>query len=297
MVRVRVPATTANLGSGYDCLGLALQLYNSVTLEPSEHLDIEVFGQGERELPRNEANLAYRAALAVYEALGAKAPALHLRLVNEVPLRRGLGSSASAVVGGLVAANALNGFPLSDQELLGLACRLEGHPDNVCAAFCGGLVVSSWADGRVEYVRVPIAAGLRGVAFIPDFQMPTDRARSLLPSTVSLGDAVFNIGRSSLLVAAMSTGRFDLLGVATEDRLHQRYRRELFPSMDDFIGEARRAGAHGAFLSGAGSTILALTSGAEREVSEAMSRVAERRGIGGQVVIVELCDRGVEVSD
>lgn len=296
MVRVIVPATAANLGSGFDCLGLALHMFNSVTLEPSERLDVEVVGQGERELPKDGANLVYRAAQSVYEAVGVKMPALRLRLVNEVPLKRGLGSSAAAVIGGLVAGNALNGYPLGDQELLELACRFEGHPDNVCAAFYGGLVVSSLTDGRVALARVPVAAGLRAVAFIPDFHMPTDRARALLPSTVSMGDAVFNVGRASLLVAAMSTGRFDLLGVATEDRLHQRYRRELFPSMHDFFDAARRAGAHGAFLSGAGSTVLALTSGAERQVCEALLEVAKERGIAGQAVTLELCHRGVEVS-
>ncbi len=296
VVRVTVPATTANLGPGFDCLGLALSVFNSVTLERSETFGITLAGEGADCLPSDRTNLVYRAVAAVYQTAGISLPPLHVRLVNEVPLRRGLGSSAAAIVGGLVAANALNGFPLDDREILRLACGLEGHPDNVAAALFGGLVVSTCVDGLVEYARLNVPQDVRAVAFIPDRDMPTDRARSVLPSRVSREDAVFNVGRATLLVAAFSTGRLNLLKAATEDRLHQQYRRELFPSMDRFFDAARRAGAYGVFLSGAGSTILALTSGAESQVSQALLDVAAEEAVDGRVATLELCGHGAEVS-
>lgn len=296
MVRVTVPATTANLGPGFDCLGLALCLFNSVTLERSETFGLTVVGEGAECLPRDQSNLVYRAAVAMHQAAGIGLPPLHVRVANEVPLRRGLGSSAAAIVGGLVAANALNGSPLDDSEILRLACQLEGHPDNVAAALFGGLVVSTCTDGEVEYARLGVPQGVRAVVFIPDDEMPTDRARSVLPPRVSREDAVFNVGRATLLVAAFSTGRLNLLKVATEDKLHQQYRRELFPSMDKFFDAAREAGALGVFLSGAGSAILALTSGAESPVARALLDVAAKEAVGGRVATLELCDRGAEVS-
>lgn len=298
MLRVRVPATTANLGSGFDCLGLALKLFNTVSIERSLTFGISVTGQGEKELPRDESNLVYRAVQEFYRAVGMAVPCLRIDLTNEVPLGRGLGSSAAAVIGGLVAANALNGGPLSEREVLGLASGLEGHSDNVAAALFGGLVVSTRADDDIEWARLPILDGVRAVAFIPDFQMPTDQARSVLPVTVSRGDAVFNIGRASLLVAAFATGRLDLLTKATEDRLHQRYRQKLFPSLESFLDGASRAGAIGAFLSGAGSTVLALTRVEDvPEVSKALLQVAEREGISGRLESLELCNEGVQFTD
>jgi len=296
MVRVTVPATTANLGPGFDCLGLALSLFNSITLERSETFGLTVVGEGAECLPRDQSNLVYRAVVAVHQAAGIGLPPLHIGVANEVPLCRGLGSSAAAIVGGLVAANALNGSPLDNREILRLACQLEGHPDNVAAALFGGLVVATCVDGEVEYARLDVPQGVRAVVFVPDHEMPTDRARSVLPPRVSREDAVFNVGRATLLVAAFSTGRLNLLKVATEDRLHQQYRRELFPSMDRFFDAAREAGALGVFLSGAGSAILALTNGAEAAVARALLEVAAKEALGGRVATLELCDRGAEVS-
>jgi homoserine kinase len=270
-------------------------MFNVISIEESESLGISVTGQGERDLPRDESNLAYRAALTLYRAIGKAAPPLRLRLVNEVPLARGLGSSATAAVGALVAANALNGSPLSEAEILGLASRVEGHPDNVAAALHGGLVVAAQSRGGIECGRLPAPVGIRAVVFIPEFVMSTSQARAALPTMVSREDAVFNLSRSALLIAAFSTGRLDLLATATEDRLHQRYRQQMFPSMERFFDSARHAGACGAFLSGAGSTILAFVQDDGREVASAFSDVATQEGIAGRVTTLDLCNQGAEI--
>ena len=258
MIIARVPATSANLGAGFDCLGIALDLYNDVALLPDRPFRVEVLGEGSDTLPRDRSNLAARTVLRFFEILGRPSPSFQLRLTNRIPLTGGLGSSSTAIVGALLVANRLAGDPLGPDELLRLAVEIEGHPDNVAPALLGGLVLSVIADGRVVTARIPVPPDLRGVLFIPSFTISTRDARRRLPRRVSLEDAVFNIGRSSLLVAAMTTGRLELLRVATQDRLHQPYRQVLFPAMPLLFDAALKAGALGVWLSGAGSALMAL---------------------------------------
>ena len=205
MIRVQVPATTANLGPGFDCLGMALELYNVVEFSKIHHgLVIEIEGEGAGEIPRDQKNLVYRAARQVFDKTAYNPGGLRIRLSNNIPLGRGLGSSASAVVGGIIAAAVMSGASLGQRELLALACSMEGHPDNVAPAILGGLVIyTTSVDGEINWLKVDLPAGLKVVAAVPDFPVNTRESRESLPHMVTLRDAVFNISRAALLVGAL----------------------------------------------------------------------------------------------
>lgn len=264
MVRVRVPATCANLGPGFDCLGLALQLYDEVTVEVTDSgLDIEMVGEGAADVARDESHLVVRALRVGAELLGGQPAGLRLRARNAIPHGRGLGSSAAAVVAGLLAARALHpdgAGRLPNPELLALAAGLEGHPDNVAACLLGGLTVA-WAAGDtaipVRAVRLDPHPGVRPVLFVPDVALPTSIARGLLPATVEHTDAAINAGRAALLVHALTIDP-GLLLPATEDRLHQPYRAPAMPATAALIARLRSLGIP-AVLSGAGPSVAAFT--------------------------------------
>ena len=227
----------------------------------------------------------YQGIAAVYERIGQDVPGLAVRCDNQIPLLRGLGSSAAAAVGGMVAANLLCGKPLSAEELLQMGALLEGHADNVAPALFGGCQVVVREENSFLHAVVPLPPGLELVLLIPDFEMPTQQGRTILPLQVSREDAVYNLGHVSLLVAAFATGELQHLGVATKDRLHQPARQVLFPAMEDILEAALRAGATGAFLSGAGSTIVALSTENSQTIGEAMKAAASEAGIGGRIRI------------
>lgn len=298
-MRVRVPATSANLGPGFDCLGVALALYNRVELRVLAAGDaprVEVEGEGAGVLERGPGNLAYRAALRLFERAGAPAPVMGLRLRNEIPVSRGLGSSSSAIVGGLVAANALLEGPLDRAALLDLAVEIEGHPDNVAPALLGGFQVCAAGEGRTLHAALPYPAGLRAVVCIPDRAVSTDAARRALPEAYSRADAVFNAGRAGLLTAALATGRLDLLGEAMQDRLHQPYRAPLVPGFAAALEAAYAAGALGACLSGSGSTMLAFVTGAAARVGEAMTAAVRAAGAAARWLELEVDPAGAVVE-
>lgn len=265
-VTVRVPASSANLGPGFDSLGLALTLYDVLTASVDSALSVEVEGEGADWVPRDGDHLVVRSAQAGFAALGAEAPGLRLRCVNALPHGRGLGSSSAAIVGGLLLARGLvaDGVErLPDSALFGLAAQLEGHPDNVAPAVFGGLTVAwSAADGSFQAVRLDVDPNLRAVAFVPPDPLATRVARGLLPPSVPHGDAAANAGRSALLVAAL-TGQLPdqadrALFEGTADRLHQEYRAPAMPGSAALIGRLRDQGI-AAFVSGAGPTVLAFT--------------------------------------
>ena len=291
---VRVPATTANLGPGFDCLGMALDVWNTVRLETGG-TGVTVSGEGDGSLSLGRDNLVYQAAESLFRAIGKPVPRLSLTCENAVPLGRGLGSSSAAAVGGLVAANALCESPLSDDEVLALAVEIEGHPDNVTPALLGGCRIVVADGDELVTAPVPLARDLYAVLFVPAQQMPTQQARGLLSSTVSRADAVFNMGRAALLVNALSTGDISLLRTATQDRLHQPARGVLFPAMARIIRAALDAGAAGAFLSGAGSTILALTEDREMTVGYEMADMADKAGVPGEVKVTKVSPQGAHV--
>ena len=282
-VHVRVPATSANLGPGFDALGLALALYNEVTAREADGVSVTVEGEGAGRLPAGVDNVVARGVRQAYEAAGRPFKGVALACVNRVPPARGLGSSAAAWVGGLVAGNALIGEPLSRDALLALAARAEGHPDNVTAALLGGLTVScAHGDGRVAAVSLPVPGAVRWVVLVPEVTSATAEARAVLPSSYSRGDAVFNVQRVALLLAALQAQRVDLLPVALDDRLHQPHRLRLFPWMPSVVEAARAAGALGCVLSGAGPSLLAAVAGDAEAVARAMERALGAAGVRGR---------------
>lgn len=257
MVKVRVPATSANLGPGFDTMGVALNMYNTVEMDFCDTLKITVSGEGASQISTEADNIVFEAASRVFALAGRPCEGLRIHLENEIPVARGLGSSAAAVVGGVVAANALLDFPLGEQQLAELVTNIEGHPDNVLPALLGGVVVACWAADRLLYHKMHLPDNIQTVVAIPEFILPTKQARAALPKMVPHKDAVFNVGKSAMLVAALISGKTELLSGAMEDRLHQPYRSSLIPGMDRVIENAKLAGALGVVLSGAGPTILA----------------------------------------
>lgn len=259
-VRVRVPATSANLGPGFDSFGLALSLHDEVEVRlTTGGLSIDVAGEGADDVPRDEGHLVVRALRATFDRLGRQPPGLALRCTNRVPHGRGLGSSAAAIVAGALAARALvpGGSETLDRDAtLDLAASLEGHPDNVAACLLGGFTIA-WAEpAAVHAVRLDTGGRVSALAFVPGATLSTLVARGLLPSTVPHADGAANAGRAGLLVAAL-TSRPDLLLAATEDRLHQIYRAPAMPETAALVSRLRQAGV-AAMVSGAGPTVLAL---------------------------------------
>ncbi|HEU4946716.1 MAG TPA: homoserine kinase [Kribbella sp.] len=256
-MRVRVPATSANLGPGFDAFGLALTLYDDLSVTPGgSGVTVEVAGEAAADVPRDDSHLVVRALLAGLESLGATMPGFTLHCQNRIPHGRGLGSSSAAIVGGIAAAYGLTGTPLDRERVLELANELEGHPDNVAACALGGFTIA-WTEGELaRAVRLDPAPGLSAVAYVPAKALSTEEARGLLPPAVPHRDAVVNAGRAALLVAAL-TGRPELLLTATEDRLHQEYRAPAMPESLALVHKLRGSGFP-AVVSGAGPTVLVL---------------------------------------
>ena len=281
-VHVRVPATSANLGPGFDALGLALTLHNEIVAEERDE------GEGANRLALDAGNVVARGVKLAYEAAGRPFKGCALACVNRIPTARGLGSSAAAWVGGLVAGNTLLGSPLSRDALLGLAARAEGHPDNVAAAIFGGLTVSCGTPQGVTAVTLPVTKSLAWVVLVPEVTSATADARTLLPRSVPREDAVFNVQRVALLLAGLQAALPAALAVALEDRLHQPYRLKLFPWMPQVATAARAAGALGCVLSGAGPSLLAVVAGDGGSVGRAMEEALGRAGLRGTARILEV---------
>jgi len=295
-VHVRVPASSANLGSAFDTAALALTLYNHVTIQRSEVERVTVRGQGANRIGQNDDNLVLRSAKTLFAHVGMPTPPLSITMRNSIPLGRGLGSSSAAIVAGLVGANVLLDEALTREELLSLAVHLEGHGDNVAAALYGGFTVYV-AGGGVPSVPMPSSVTLHSVVFIPDQHVPTSQARAVLPDVVPRADAIFNVGRAALLVSAMSHGRLAALRIAMDDRLHQVYRSQLFPEGLLLRDAALRAGALGSAVSGAGPTILALAESttAAMYIQKAFVSEAKLLSVPGRAMILDVDTKGVVV--
>ncbi len=285
---VRVPASSANLGPGFDALGLALALSGEVWLGPAAEAPSGEEGPGE--------HLVCEAARAAYARTGAELPPdLVCRITRNIPAGRGLGASAMARAAGLVGARHLLNDHLDLDTLLDIGARLEGHADNIAAALFGGLQVVVRTEAGALHVRVPLAPGLQVALLVPDFEMPTDASRKALPTQLSRDDAVFNLARSALLVATLATGAFDALAVATQDRLHQPARSLIFPPMNTIIEAALHAGAHGACLSGGGSSVLAFVTGDADVIGAAMVDAARQAGVTAEYIVTAPSDKGAEI--
>ena len=303
-VTVTVPATTANLGPGFDCIGAALSLYNSFQfsrLEPSatEKLKITVTGQEAAKVKTDESNLAYVAFVTLYDRLNQSPPPVAIHIDMQVPLARGLGSSATAIVGGLVGANVLAGAPLSQVEVMQLAIELEGHPDNVVPALLGGcrLAASHTPGGSWEICDIPWHPDIVPVVAIPDFELSTAEARKVLPADYSRADAIFNAAHLGLLVRALAAGDHNWLRCALQDKIHQPYRRSLIRGYEAVQEAAVAAGACGMVISGAGPTLLALTdvTNADAVVREMAAAWAEF-GVKADVRAIDLDTQGAQIS-
>jgi len=307
-VTVHVPATSANLGPGFDVLGVALHLYNDVILSadpkgfsPSRHtpqLFVEVEGEGTGTLPRNHSNLVVRAAFKVFERTHQWPKELYVKLVNRIPLSRGLGSSSAAALGGICAANALIGRPLKDEELLEMAVAMEGHPDNVVPSMVGGFCISVFVNHRVQYLKFSVPPGLRAVVCSPDKPLETQEARRVLPSRIPFSAAVFTSSRVAFLIGAILQKRYDWLSFAMDDVLHQPARAKLIPGLNEAIREARNAGAFGAALSGAGTSIIAFCKPGQTaaHVGHAMQKAFQHHGIASRFRDLDLENKGIRIS-
>ncbi len=302
---IRVPATSANLGPGFDCLGMAVDLWNETTVtrgKPSVKID----GEGAASLPTDNSNLIATSAQHTFKSLGVDGIDLSFECVNKVPLTRGLGSSSAATVTGIAAAFAFANQDLSQSEtrerMFAIAADIEGHPDNAAPAVFGGCQIGIHieepsADLGWITSRVPISDELKAVAFVPNFSMQTEEARSILPGTLTRSDAVFNVGRAAMLVHALSSGQWNLMRHATDDRLHQPQRiKHLFPRFRPIARGALDAGAHGVFLSGAGPTIMALATDRFMTICYEMSENARKAQVEGKAMVLDISNDGVQIQ-
>jgi homoserine kinase len=299
MTTIRVPATTANLGAGFDCIGAALSLYNEFTFTPIETapLVITVVGLEADRVDLDASNLAYQAFLKLYAQIDRTPPGIKLEIKLGVPLARGLGSSATAIVGGLLGANALAGNPLSSAEVMQLAIEMEGHPDNVVPALIGGCRLAATAANGWAIADIPWHSSIVPVVAIPNFELSTAAARSVLPNEYSRADAIFNTAHLGLMIRGLETGNAEWLTAGLVDRIHQPYRQQLIPGYTDVESAVIATGGYGMVISGAGPTLLAITT-AERAktVATAMSQAWAVHNIQVQAQPLEVDLQGAVIN-
>lgn len=296
MLKVQVPATTGNLGPGFDTMGMAFNLYNYVSIRSTPgQLKICVQGEGKGEISRGKENIVYQAVKKVFKKINFHPEGLYIELENQIPVTRGLGSSASIIVGGMLAANFLTGERLTRDEILEMAVEMEGHPDNVAPALLGGMIVAVPGVKNIDYIKINPPEDLRVVVAVPDFQLPTKLARQAVPDQVSLRDAVFNIGHASLMAAALLKGDLELFGKMMEDKVHQPYRMHLIPGISEVFSAAKKAGALSAAISGAGPSLIAFTRENGEEIASAMESAFCKHGITSRIMFLRPEQNGAQV--
>lgn len=294
-INIHVPATSANLGPGFDTLGLALDLWNETIITSEKEFSVQVTGEGAGRLASGKNNLIVRAAQRLAEHAGKSLPPFHAECANQIPLSSGMGSSSAAILTGLLAGNALLENPFSREEILNLACEMEGHPDNVAPAMMGGLVVSTVEGGRVIAQKISVGMNVHVTIVLPNFYLPTKQARMALPKKVSMRNAIHNIGRTALVVEAFRSGDLILLGKVMSDKLHQPYRLKLIPGAASAMDAAKEAGASAVALSGAGPSVIAFSTG-EAGVGESMKRAYEAAGVEARIFRLGVSSRGAELG-
>lgn len=297
MFHVKVPATSANLGPGFDCMGLALKLYNNFLAEESDTLEFVLKGTYTKNIPTDERNLLWRTACRLWKKIDFTPRPLKITLDSNVPPARGLGSSSTAVVGGLMIANAVAGNPFDRFELLKLASEIEGHPDNVSPAICGGITLTVMTNDILIPRCLAKSPKFKSVVVIPDILVETEKARKILPATVSRADVIFNASRVGLLVDAFINEDYPLLAVATQDKIHQNQRASLIPGMAEALNSAVQAGAYGAALSGSGPTLIAFCPyGHEDNVAETMIEVLSRYSLNSVSMALDVDSEGAVIT-
>ena len=304
MIKIRVPATTANLGPGFDCLGLALKLYLNLEIEEIEEgLVIEYQGEGAEKfsVKKKEDTLIWKSINLVLKKNYKDIPkkGLKIRVLNKIPITRGLGSSASAIIGGIVGTARLYNINLTNQEMLELALSLEGHMDNIVTALIGGLTLAyKTGQEEIKWTRIKTPLDLRIVLAIPEFTLNTKEMRKILPQKVALTEAIFNLSRSALLVNALQNSDWEVLVEAMEDRLHQPYRVPFIPGIEDMFLKIKKTGLAGVALSGSGPSVVSLTKkGREAVISKTMKDAFLKAGINCRVLVLEADLEGTLVSD
>lgn len=295
MLQVRIPATSANLGAGFDALGLAVSLYNVVWMEEYEGALIR--SRDGVDVPQGEDNLVYASAKHLYELCGQPFHGLHLEQENNIPFTRGLGSSSACIIAGLAGANRLLHDPLTTDDLVNLAAKIEGHPDNTTPALLGGIVTSAIDGGRVYWVKQAVDQQLRFYALIPDFEMRTEEARSLLPKEVSYEAAVANLSRAALFSASLLQGKYENLRTGVSDLMHQPYRLGKIPYSREIIQHCYDSGAYAAYLSGAGPTLMAITPPFSHDFAAELAGFLEARGLSWQVCELGIDNRGAVLTE
>ncbi len=293
--KVLVPASTSNLGPGFDALGLALRLYNEFTVEPSNSYVVEINGEGAETLSLDESNLFIKTYRSTCKYLGFDQP-VKLKQFNRIPLGRGLGSSATAIVGGILAAERISGKKLSLPEIIDIAFKFEPHPDNVLPAYTGGFVIAA-TNGDLSYVKIDFPEELKVIIVVPELFLSTEESRSVLPESYTRQDVIFNIQRVALLLGALKKKDFGLLKEAVKDRIHQPYRCDLIPSFWEVLSEGYKAGAYAVYLSGAGSCIGALADKNFEEIGKAMCSVFDSLGIESRYLVLDVDTEGAKVED
>jgi homoserine kinase len=299
IIKVRVPGTSANCGPGFDTLGVACTIYNELALrlQSEPGLDVHIEGEGAANIPHDDRNIVWRSIVRLLREAGRENEfkGASIWMDNKIPLSRGLGSSAAAIVAGLKAANVLLDNRFNRYELLQLANEIEGHPDNVAPAIFGGFTISINAYGKLQCYSFLPKLKLKLVVAIPDFPLSTRVARNVLPAEIPMQDAVFNIGRTGMLVAALCRGNTKFLRHAFEDKLHQPYRTKLIPGMKDVFRAAHQAGALGASLSGAGPCLMAFTDKDPDRVGKAMTEAFQRNKIEARYLVMDIDGHGAAI--
>jgi homoserine kinase len=299
-VTISIPATSANLGPGFDCLGLALTLRNEFTLTGTDSptdpaLIIEASGVDAHKIPTDASNLFVQSAELIFERVGKRPLTLHLQQHNNIPVGSGLGSSSTAVLGGMLAANALVNGGLSRADILQLATNHEGHPDNVAPALYGGLVLGVQGDDGLHIEQFPIPP-LQAVVILPDFHLLTSEARAALPSHIPLKDAIYNTSRIGLLIHALQTADFTKLNIAMQDKYHQPYRIPIIPGMAEAFAAARHAGAAALALSGAGPSLIAFAPANHQAIAAAAQAAFAQAGLASRTWLLSLDTAGACVT-
>jgi homoserine kinase len=295
-MQARVPASSANLGPGFDALGLALGVYLTCRFEPAERISIRASGRDAARISTGEDNLIWQTALAVAKDVGETLPPIALDIENDIPIGKGLGSSAAALTAGVVIADHLLGLHWKPHRILDEAARIEGHPDNVAACVLGSIVASAIdAGGVARAVRLEFPARYGIAVVVPDFVLPTTQARAVLPDCYSREDTIFNVQRSALLIAALSTGTTSAFPTALEDRLHQPYRYSLVPGLEEMV-KLRAPGLLGCALSGAGPSILVFYERGYEQVCHLIQQVFAMHGRSSETLWVEIADKGYELT-
>ena len=278
MIKLQIPATSANLGAGFDALGLALSYYNTAEMEENDVIDIKSLDG--TPIPQDEKNLIYVSVKDLYDVCGKPLKGLTLRQTNAIPMARGLGSSSACIIAGLVGANKMLGDPLTKDDLVDLAAQIEGHPDNTAPALLGGIVTAVFDGRKVHWVKQEVYTRLKFVAIIPDFELKTEKARACLPKEISHRDAVYNLSRAALFSASLLIGKFENLKTAVDDRLHQPYRMELIPNVREVFDIAYTHGAYAVYISGAGPTVMAIADESNTYFAGKLQFSLENAGLG-----------------